>query len=101
MLKSLLTTAAVVLTSVPALAGPPGATLSEVSTVYGKFGCIQRAQNKFFAMGATSIDVNSSSVWAFINGESTIGVWCRGSEAIISVSGTNITTLRDEIKTAF
>lgn len=101
MIKSLLTTAAVVLTSIPAFAGSPAIALSAVSTVYGKFGCVQRAQNKLFALGGTSINTSSNFVWGTVNGETTVGVWCRGSEAIITVSGDNASNVRDEIKTAF
>lgn len=101
MIKALLATAVVALTSTPAFAGPPGAAISALSTVYGKFGCVQRAQNKFFAIGATSIDVTSNSVWGHVNGETTAGVWCRGPEVIIFVSGFNSGSVRDEIKSAF
>lgn len=87
--------------SSPALANPPSVSLGSALTPYGKFGCIQRAKNKFFSLNATDIDVNKNSVWAFLD-NNTIGVWCRGDEAIISVSGdSNASILKDEIKNVF
>jgi hypothetical protein len=101
MLKSTLISAAVILTSIPsAFAAAPASVLSSVSTPYGTFGCIQRTKNKLYSMGATGMDVYPEFVWAFV-GDSTVGVWCRGQEAIISVSGKGVVTLKDEMKTAF
>ncbi|MEY4332405.1 MAG: hypothetical protein RLZZ196_1143 [Bacteroidota bacterium] len=95
-------TAAVIAASVtPAFASAPAASLGAAPTPYGQFGCLQRAQNKLFSIGATSINPSSSGVWAFLNNETTIGIWCRGSEAIISVSGENASIIRDELRNTF
>jgi len=101
MIKSILTATAFILASVPAaFAGPPGAAVASASTIYGQFGCMERARNKFYAVGATGITTDNSSIWGFVR-DSTVGVWCRGQEAIIVTAGTDVTNLRDEIKSAF
>jgi hypothetical protein len=46
---------------------------------------------------------NDNDQWAIVNGMRTL-VWCRNTEAIITVIGFNVdslTELRDEIKKAF
>jgi hypothetical protein len=101
MIKSILTVTAIILSSVPsAFAAAPGAGVASASTIYGQFGCIERARNKFFALGATGITADNSIIWGFV-GDSTVGVWCRGQEAIIITAGDNTANLRDEIKKAF
>lgn len=101
MIKSILIATAIVLSSVPAaFAGAPGTGVSSASTIYGKFGCIERAKNKFFALGARSITSDNSFVWGYV-GNSTVGVWCRGQEAIIVAAGDDYKSLRDEIQNAF
>jgi hypothetical protein len=101
MIKSVLTATAVILSSVPsAFAGAPATSITSASTIYGQFGCMERARNKFFALGATGITSDNSFIWGYVN-DSTVGVWCRGQEAIVIASGDNATSLRDEIKKAF
>ena len=101
MIKSILTATAIILSSVPAaFAGPPGTGVSSVSTIYGQFGCMERARNKFFVIGATSITSDNSFIWGYVS-DATVGVWCRGQEAIIVAAGDNYSNLRDEIKKAF
>ena len=103
MIKSILTASAIILASIPAAFAGPGARLNAVDTPYGQTVCMQRAKNKLFIMGATSITSNNVAIWGHIN-ESIIGVWCRGSEAIIVVSGGDSSTLdglRDEVKGVF
>ena len=101
MIKSILTASAIIFASASAaIAGPPGASVASASTIYGQFGCMERARNKFYAIGATSITSDNSSIWGYV-GDSTVGVWCRGQEAIIITAGSNVTTLRDEVKKAF
>lgn len=102
MIKTILATAAVIAASVaPVSAAAPPSALGSAPTPYGQFGCLQRAQTKLFAIGATSINVGSNSIWAILNNETSIGIWCRGPEAIVSVSGENATVLRDEIRSVF
>lgn len=101
MIKSILTTTAILLASSPsAFAGSPAIATSITATPYGKFGCLQRAMNKFYAIGATGMTSDSDSVWGYVNNNSTIGVWCRGSEAIIITAGDNSVNLRNEIKSS-
>lgn len=101
MIKSILTATAIIFSSVPAaFAAAPGVGVSSASTIYGQFGCMERARNKFFAIGATGITSDNSSIWGYV-GDSTVGVWCRGQEAIIVAAGDNYSNLRDEIKKAF
>lgn len=85
----------------PTFAGP-AAGISVANTPYGSFGCVQRAEMKFFSIGATNIQKPGGSVvWADL-GETTVGVWCRGTEAIIVVAGGNqVIDLKNEIKSAF
>ena len=103
MIKSILTAAAVMFVSVPAaFSATPATAIASADTPYGKFSCLERAKNKYYALNATSISYSSggSSIWGYV-GNSTVGVWCRGPEAIIVVADGNASTLRDEIKTAF
>lgn len=74
-----------------------------VGTPYGLFGCRQRAESKLYSIGATGIQKtnNSNTTWAYL-GNFSIGVWCRGDEAVILVSGDSDTMeLINEIKSAF
>lgn len=100
MIKTILTTATILFASIPAALAGPATTLSAVPTMYGQTGCMQRAQNKFYAIGATNLSSTNRSIWGHLNG-STLGVWCRGSEAIVIVSGDNATNLLEEIKSVF
>lgn len=87
----------------PAMAASPSVSIQSVNTPYGTFSCKQRAQNKLFSMGATGVSNLSSGsiIWGYI-GDNTAGVWCRGIEAIIVVSGTSDSgSIRDEISQAF
>lgn len=99
MIRSILATAAV-LTMSPASFAGPAVSMSIVQTPYGQFGCMQRAQNKFFGIGATRIRSDVNSVWGHLN-DTTIGVWCRGQEAFIVTAGDNVNEIRDEVRNAF
>lgn len=100
MIKTILATAAIILnTTTSALAGPAAAVGSR-QTPYGQFGCMQRSQNKLFAIGATNITSGSDSVWADL-GDNSIGVWCRGPEAIVVTAGPDSNTLRREVGSVF
>ncbi len=101
MIKFILTATTILLSSTSAaFAGPPGAGVSAVSTIYGQFGCMERARNKFYAIGATAITNDNSVIWGYVN-NSTVGVWCRGQEAVIVIAGDDVSNLRNEIKNAF
>lgn len=97
--KVALTAAMLLSCATPALAGP-GLGYAVVGTPYGTFGCKQRAETKLFSIGATNIS-KGSTIWADYQ-DYTIGIWCRGSEAIIMVSGNSpVADLRNELKSAF
>jgi hypothetical protein len=101
MFKTIFTSAVVIFTSVPsAFAASPAVATTITATPYGRFGCLQRAMNKFYAIGATGMTSDSDSVWGYINNNATIGVWCRGSEAIIITAGDNSVNLRNEIRSS-
>ena len=100
MTKTILSTLAAVFTFTPAAFAGPFTSVSSVPTIYGQFGCLQRAQTKLFVIGATGITNNNSSVWGNL-GESTVGIWCRGDEALIVVAGGDVASLRTEIRSAF
>jgi hypothetical protein len=95
--------AAAVSFSLPALAGSePSLGYMAVDTPYGAFGCKQRAEQKLYAIGATGIHKSGSGVFGYYGGTHTIGLWCRGTEVIIVVSGSSdVTDIRSELKTAF
>jgi hypothetical protein len=103
MIKSILTVSAIILSSVSSAFAGPASRLNSVDTPYGQTVCMQRAKNQLFIMGATSITSNNVGIWGHI-GDSVIGVWCRGAEAIIVVAGNNnsvLDGLRDEVKGVF
>ena len=79
----------------------PGLAYQSVSTGYGQFGCLQRAQSKLYQIGATNVYQNNGAYVYGTYGTEKIAVWCRGSEAIIIVAGTNTGIVRDEVATAF
>lgn len=75
-----------------------------VNTPYGAFGCKQRAEQKLFSIGATSLTKSAglNVTWAKFQGTHSIGIFCRGSEAVIMVAGNGDTSdIRNELKSAF
>ena len=100
MIKTILTSTAILFASVPAAFAGPGQAVMVVPTIYGKFACVERAKNKLASISATSMTIDSDSVWGHYTNTS-MGVWCRGQEAIILTAGENASAIRDEIKTAF
>jgi len=100
MIKSILTSTAIILASTSSAFAGPMIAVKSIQTIYGQFSCLQRAQNKLTAISATSMTANSSFVWGHYP-KTTMGVWCRGQEAIIMVSGENADDIRDEIVSAF
>lgn len=79
----------------------PGLAYQSVSTGYGQFGCLQRAQSKLYQIGATNVYQKNGAYVYGTYGTEKIAVWCRGAEAIIIVAGTNTGVVRDEVATAF
>jgi hypothetical protein len=100
MIKSILVSTAIILTTATSALAGPAAAVGARLTPYGQFGCIQRAQNKLFAIGATNITSSPDSIWADL-GDNSIGVWCRGSEAIVVTAGPDSSTLRKEVGSVF
>jgi hypothetical protein len=99
---SLLSLMATTLVATPSMAAPY-VSMAVVDTPFGSFACKQRAQNKMYAMGATRVSnlSSGSTIWGYI-GEYSLGVWCRGQEAVIVVAGDSDTaSIRDDLKTAF
>jgi hypothetical protein len=86
----------------PALAAPD-VYMKSIDTPFGTFACKQRAQNRLFAMGATGVSNLSSgnTIWGYL-ADNTVGVWCRGNEAIVIVAGNaDGKNIRDEVVSAF
>ena len=103
MIKSILTASAIIAATTSAAFAGPATRLNAVDTPYGQTVCMQRAKNKLFIMGVTGVTSNNVSMWGHI-AESIIGVWCRGTEAIIVVAGNDnsvLDGLRDEVKGVF
>ena len=79
----------------------PGVAFRSVDTPYGQFGCLLRAENKLYSIGATSVNKTSNAVFGIVN-NSRAAIWCRGAEAVIFVAGPGDSgPLREEIYNAF
>lgn len=81
----------------------PSVGLAVVDTPYGVYACKQRAQTKLYSMGATGVSSLSSgnTIWGLL-GDNKVGVWCRGSEAVVVVAGdSDVIGIRDDIRFAF
>jgi hypothetical protein len=105
MFKKLLLGLAILGVSTPTFAQTSVATGSLTSSVISSnISCRNKARSKYFELGATNMsNPNDNDQWAIVNGMRTL-VWCRNTEAIITVIGFNVdslTELRDEIKKAF
>jgi hypothetical protein len=118
MIKSILIASAIILNSAPAFSQtitknpttfglsqdrPPSIALASVdvpSAIY----CRNRARSKFFELSARNMsEEDNNSQWGLIGNIQAI-VWCRGTQAVIGVAGSNWTSvseLREEIKRAF
>lgn len=83
----------------PALAAPR-LSVQTIDTPYGIFACAQRAVNRLYAMGATSVDPRGGAIWGNVMNNRVL-VWCRGDLSFISVAGDNPDDIRDEIAKAF
>lgn len=89
------------LLNTPVLANPvPQLSIGSAPTPYGVSGCMQRAEMVLYRIGATGISPGSGSGSYFAShGSNTVGIWCRGPEAIIVVAGdNNAPTLRQEVR---
>jgi hypothetical protein len=82
---------------------PPSMSLGVRSTP-NNIACRNTARSKFFELGARDMsDSNSNSQWATV-GNMKVLVWCRDTQAIISVAGDNydsVTEVRDVLGKAF
>jgi hypothetical protein len=105
MLRKLLLGLAILGVSTPSFAqtSVPTGTLTSVS-ISSNISCRNKSRSKYFELGATNMsNADDNGQWAIINGMRTL-VWCRNTEAIITVIGFNLDSmneLRDEIKKAF
>jgi hypothetical protein len=82
---------------------PPSMSLGVRSTP-NNIACRNTARSKFFELGARDMsDSNNNSQWATV-GNMKVLVWCRDTQAIISVAGDNydsVTEVRDVLGKAF
>jgi hypothetical protein len=128
MIKTILTATAIALTSTPVLADtvqspkttqapsansfgfsslggttPPALTLYAISST-SNISCRSKARSKYFELGARDMSKDDSNAqWATVGTMQAV-VWCRDTQAIIAVAGSNQTSvveLRDEIAKAF
>lgn len=82
---------------------PPIMSLG-VRTTSNNIACRNTARSKLFELGARDMsDSNNNSQWATV-GNMRVLVWCRDTQVIISVAGSNydsVTEARDVIGNAF
>ena len=101
MLKTILTTSAVALLSLPSVAHAGPAIAISVKDIDSNISCRNKARSKFLELGGTGLSSSTdNSQWAGIN-DMTANVWCRGSQVIITVAGSDLNAaseLRDELK---
>ena len=128
MIKTILTATAIALTSTPVLADTVqspkttqapsansfgfsslGGTTPHALTLYARsstsnISCRSKARSKYFELGARDMsDSNNNSQWATV-GNMRVLVWCRETQAIISVAGNSydsVTEVRDVLGNAF
>ena len=101
MIKSILTGAAVILTSAPSAFAGPVLTWGFKQIGYGQFACIQKAETKLYQMSASNVNRNNviNVFGSFPN--TTIGISCRNGEVMVSIAGDDASLLRDEIMNYF
>ena len=101
MFKSILTSAAVILTSAPAAFAGPALLWGYKPIGYGQFACIQKAETKLHQMSASNVNRNNviNVFGSFPN--TTIGISCRNGEVMVSIAGDDASLLRDEIMNYF
>ena len=82
---------------------PPSMALGSAG-VANNIACRSKARTKLFELGARDMsDSNINSQWAIV-GNMRVLVWCRETQAITSVAGSNydsVKELRDELQKAF
>lgn len=82
---------------------PPSMSLG-VRATPNNISCRNAARSKMFELGARDMsDSNNNSQWATV-GNMKVLVWCRDTQAIISVAGDNydsVTEVRDVLGKAF
>ena len=128
MIKTILTATAIALTSTPVLADtvqspkttqapsansfgfsslggttPPALTLYAISST-SNISCRSKARSKYFELGATDMSKDTENAQWGTFGNIQALVWCRGPEAVISVSGRSfnaVVEVKDELKKAF
>jgi len=127
MIKTILTAAAIALTTAPVLAenvtsptaAPKSAnfSFSSVSTegvvpsmalaavnITNNISCRAKARSKYFELSARDMsNETSNGQWATIGSMQAV-VWCRDTQAVISVAGSSynaVAELRDELQKAF
>ena len=128
MIKSILTAATIALTAAPVFADtaqspksntPPAATFGFVSSagsdvppamalntvnITSNISCRAKARSKYFELGARDMSKDDSNAqWGTVGTMQAV-VWCRDTQAIIAVAGSNQSSaveLRDEIVKAF
>lgn len=83
--------------------GPPSMAVTTVETP-NAITCRQRARAKYFELGATDMSKDTENAQWGTFGNIQALVWCRGTEAVISVSGRSfnaVVEVKDELKKAF
>lgn len=75
----------------------PYISMQSVVTGYGQLGCLQKAESRIYQIGATNVTRTSNTVIATYGGTEKILVWCRGPEAIVTVSGNSPTAIKDDL----
>ena len=83
--------------------GPPSMAVTVVETP-NAITCRQRARAKYFELGATDMSKDTENAQWGTFGNIQALVWCRGPEAVISVSGRSfnaVVEVKDELKKVF
>jgi len=101
MIKSILTSAAVILASAPAAFAGPVLSWGFKPIGYGQFACIQKAEAKLYQMSASNVNRNNAINVFGSYPNTTIGISCRNGEVMVSVAGNDSFLLRDEILNYF
>ena len=97
MIKSILTSAAVILASASASFAGPALLWSYKTIGYGQFACIQKAETKLYQMSASNVNRNNVINVFGSYPNTTIGISCRNGEVMVTVAGDDASLLRDEI----
>lgn len=102
MIKTILTSTAILLASVPAAFAGPTLAWSYKTIGYGQFACIQKAETKLYQMSASNVNRNNNINIFGDYPNTTIGISCRSNgEVVVTVAGNDAYLLRDEILNYF